>query len=89
MFGGEHTIHNLTTSGTHYGNIVSNRKAPIAIGHDFNNGYVYWSDILDGKIERARLLGDGNVETVVEKVVHSNGMLFAGPYTAGVWGRGG
>ena len=73
VFGGEHAIHNLTISGIHYGDVVLNRNAPIAIGHDVNNGYVYWSDILDGTIERARLLGDGTAETVVKKVVHSNG----------------
>ena len=77
MFGGEHAVHNLTISGTHYGDVVSNRNAPIAIGHDLNSGYVYWSDIIDGTIERARLFGDGTAETVVEKlaIVHSNGMF--------------
>ncbi|XP_028397022.1 low-density lipoprotein receptor-related protein 8-like [Dendronephthya gigantea] len=73
-FGGEHAIHNLTTSGNHYGSIVSNRKAPIAVDYDLKNGYVYWSDILDEKIERTRLSGDGTVETVVDKLVHSNGL---------------
>ena len=36
---------------------------------------MYWTDIVDEKIERARLLGDGNVETVINSAVHSNGML--------------
>ena len=76
LFGGEHAVHNLTISGSHYGDIVSEREAPIAIDHDLNNGYVYWSDILKEKIERAYLQGDGSVETVVDKVKHSNGMLF-------------
>ena len=74
LFGSEHTVHNLTISGTHYGDVVSKREAPIAIGHDLNSGYVYWSDILKEKIERAQLQGDGSVETVVDKVKHSNGI---------------
>ena len=74
VFGGEHAVHNLTLSGTHYGDVVSNLKAPIAIGHDLSGGYVFWSDIIDGTIERAQLLGDGTAQTVVKNVVHSNGV---------------
>ena len=76
MFGSEHSIHNITISGDHYATIVSNRKSPIAVAHDLQSGHVYWTDILEGKIQRSRLLGNGTVETVVDKVEHSNGMVF-------------
>ena len=50
----------------------------MAVGYDLENGYVYWTDSLDKKIERARLLGGGNVETVADNVVDSNGKFLTG-----------
>lgn len=60
-------------STTQYNVISSNRKGPMAVDYDLESGYVYWTDILDEKIERTLLLGNGSVETVVNNVKHSNG----------------
>lgn len=76
IFGSESTIYSLTLPPTHYADVASNIEGPIAIGHDLYHGYVYWSDIINEKIERASFVYTGDVETVVEKVKYANGTLF-------------
>ena len=74
LFGDQHSIRKLSMSATQYDVISPNLKGPMAVDYDVETGYVYWTDILDEKIERALLLGNSTVETVVNGVKHSNGM---------------
>lgn len=73
LFGAESTVHNLTISARHFGNVVVNLKAPSAIAYDLKDGYVYWSDALSEKIQRAQLHRKELVETLVDEAVQCKG----------------
>ncbi|XP_046845225.1 very low-density lipoprotein receptor-like isoform X2 [Xenia sp. Carnegie-2017] len=74
LFGAESTVHNLTISARHFGNVVVNLKAPSAIAYDLKDGYVYWSDALSENIQRAQLHRKELVETLVDEAVQCKGI---------------
>ena len=75
IFGDEHSVRNLTMAGAWYTSLATERKAPMAVDYNLENGYVYWTDILDEKISRTKLDGSSGVENVVDNVEHSNGKI--------------
>lgn len=62
FFSTQHSIRKMSLSSTSrdYTDIVTGQKGIVALDYDYYNNYVYWTDVRDEKICRARIPSRGS-----------------------------
>lgn len=71
FFSTQHSIRKMSLSSTSrdYTDIVTGQKGIVALDYDYYNNYVYWTDVRDEKICRARIPSRGSDPAGCEVVV--------------------
>ena len=74
FFSTQHSIRKLSlgASSSEYADIVANQKGIVALDYDYYSNYVYWTDVRDERICRARIPSPGSdAGNAQESMAHS------------------
>ena len=66
IFANRHDIRNLTFDSSDYTELIPGQKGAIALDFDFSRGYIYWTDVIDENIKRAKIEYNPKVEVLVK-----------------------
>ena len=57
-----------------YGKVVTGQIAAVAIDYDYDTGFIYWTDVASGNIQRALFDDSGTIEVVVRGLTSPEGL---------------
>ena len=57
-----------------YGHLVTGQIATVAIDYDYDTGFIYWTDVASGNIQRALFDDSGTIEVVVRGLTSPEGL---------------
>ena len=65
IFANRHDIRHLTFDSSDYTQLVPGQKGAIALDFDFSSGYIFWTDVIEENIKRAKIEENPKVEVLV------------------------
>lgn len=64
IFANRHDIRHLAFDSSYYVELVPDQKGAVALDFDFNSGYIFWTDVIEEEIRRAKMEENPKVEVV-------------------------
>ena len=64
IFANRHDIRHLAFDSSYYVELVPDQKGAVALDFDFNSGYIFWTDVIEEEIRRAKMEENPTVEVV-------------------------
>ena len=66
IFANRHDIRHLTFDSSDYTQLVPGLQGAIALDFDFLSGYIFWTDVIEENIKRAKIEENPKVEVLVK-----------------------
>ena len=64
IFANRYDIRQLAFDSSYYEELVPDQKGAVALDFDFNSGYIFWTDVIEEEIRRAKMEENPTVEVV-------------------------
>ena len=64
IFANRHDIRHLAFDSSYYVELIPDQKGAVALDFDFNSGYIFWTDVIEEEIRRAKMEANPTVEVV-------------------------
>ena len=64
IFANRYDIRHLAIDLSYYVELVPDQKGAVALDFDFNSGYIFWTDVIEEEIRRAKMEENPTVEVV-------------------------
>ena len=64
IFANRYDIPHLAFDLSYYVELVPDQKGAVALDFDFNSGYIFWTDVIEEEIRRAKMEENPTVEVV-------------------------
>lgn len=64
IFANRHDIRHLAFDSSYYVELIPDQKGAVALDFDFNSGYIFWTDVIEEEIRRAKMEENPTVEVV-------------------------
>ena len=66
IFANRNDIRQLSFDMLEYTQVIPNQRGAIALDFDFNSSYIFWTDVMDEDIKRAKIGENPKVESLVK-----------------------
>ena len=74
VFANRRDIRRIQLDSTSHQTVIPRQRAAIAIDFDFDTGFIYWTDVVLGSIQRAPVNNSRNIHTVVRGLSSPEGL---------------
>ena len=66
IFANRYDIRHLAFDLSYYVELVPDQKGAVALDFDFNSGYIFWTDVIEEEIRRAKMEENPKVEVIAK-----------------------